>query len=538
MMPSKLGTTLWTLLLASAIVVSAVPARADISVGVEVNVDTFYDTLDDDDGQWLELPHHGYVWSPRVDPDWRPYSRGHWLYTDDHGWYWDSEERFGWATYHYGRWHLDDEVGWVWVPGRRWGPAWVAWRNSDRQIGWAPLPPEAEWRDSGVSYVETFYETPRYRAYWNFCEPRYITEPSVYSYIAPPTQTIILFNQTRPVVNNYTVVNQTIINQGVPVQQIQRTTNRAVPVTKLALSNTAPKFSAGAHKPGGAVQAFVLPKPPGGATPSLAKPKTVVTSAQLNAARKPAGLAQALQSKAATVPIASDATNPVAPVDHQMSNGTKAAIGAAAIAGGAAIVAPHLKKSAAMPAHPRDRALAKKHTGAPSGTAHAGPIDPSLNAASAAAKTAARSPAQVKALGRPHPNHDRAADSVTSQPPAAGVHKVTPHATFHPTAAAGQAGVLRHTVTPRSSPQEAPRPAALHIAPHQAHGAPPPQMHRAAPPPQLRAAPPPQALRAAPPPAASRPVPRATAAAIKPVPPPPPALKKVVKKPIDPDHPQ
>ena len=525
----------WLMALTAAFLAGTPSARAEITVGLEVETDSFYDALDDEDGEWVELPHRGYVWSPRVDADWRPYSHGHWVFTGDHGWYWESDERFGWATYHYGRWHLDDEVGWVWVPGRQWGPAWVAWRHNDSHIGWAPLPPEAEWGGGSVSYVETFYEAPRYRTYWSFCEPRHITDVNVYSYIAPPTQTIVLFNQTRPVVNNYTVVNQTIINQGVPVQQIQNVTHKAVPVTKLALSNTAPKFAPGGKKTAGVIQAFVPAKPAAGSAAPLSKPKLVATPAQIKAKRTPAGLAQAQQAKATTTVDPAVAAPPPAAVnvapsaDPHISNTTKAAIGTAAVAGGAALVAPHLGKSAVPQPPPAAGTLVKKHVGAP---VAAPPVT-----TTAPAHTAA----QVQAPSQPKVNHLRNTGRINPVPHAppphiTAQHKVMPPAAYHPTSAAGKASAIRHAPPPRQV-----APAALRAAPPAALRAGPPPVARAAPPAALRAAPP-AALRAAPPSAAlragPRPLPHPPAAVVQRAPPPPPAAKKVVKKPYDPNHPE
>ncbi len=116
----------------------------------------FYEALDQH-GEWVVHPRHGGSWVPYAnqDRDWRPYSRGQWVYTEEHGWYWESEEEFGWVVYHYGRWLIDQHYGWMWVPGREWGPAWVAWREGDESIGWAPLPPEAEF-DGGPDGAYTF----------------------------------------------------------------------------------------------------------------------------------------------------------------------------------------------------------------------------------------------------------------------------------------------------------------------------------------------------------------------------------------------
>jgi hypothetical protein len=128
---------------------AASPAQAATNVSVDISFNVFYDRLADD-GDWLSY-HDRYVWVPRVDARWRPYVYGHWIYTRTYGWYWVSEEPFAWAVYHYGRWAFDPEIGWYWIPGRRWAPAWVAWSHTHDEIAWAPLPPDFDDDEIGVS---------------------------------------------------------------------------------------------------------------------------------------------------------------------------------------------------------------------------------------------------------------------------------------------------------------------------------------------------------------------------------------------------
>ncbi len=197
----------------------------------------FYDELEDE-GTWENDPEYGQVWSPRnVDADWRPYTRGTWANTEEHGWYWVSDEPFGWATYHYGRWHLSERRGWVWVPGTRWGPAWVAWRSNDENIGWAPLPPEARWdHGQGLRVDATIYESPRFSAYWSFVEPRYITTPRIYTYCAPRTRVTTIITTTRPQ-TNYVFINRRIVNRGVSVTTIERVTRTRVTTVRVNQSD-------------------------------------------------------------------------------------------------------------------------------------------------------------------------------------------------------------------------------------------------------------------------------------------------------------
>ncbi|HEV7517877.1 MAG TPA: DUF6600 domain-containing protein, partial [Thermoanaerobaculia bacterium] len=118
-----------------------------------VDVGFFYDDLAPY-GNWVDRPHRGWCWVPRHTSHrhWRPYQYGHWTLTD-YGWTWVSDEPYGWATYHYGRWYDDPDYGWEWIPGNEWGPAWVSWQEGHDYVGWAPLPPSAEFRGNyGVDY--------------------------------------------------------------------------------------------------------------------------------------------------------------------------------------------------------------------------------------------------------------------------------------------------------------------------------------------------------------------------------------------------
>jgi len=139
------------------------PAHADDSV----SIDFFYDALSPY-GDWIYTPNYGYVWQPLAaqQPGWSPYADGSWVYTDA-GWTWVSNEDYGWLTYHYGRW-IRMQQNWVWVPGYDWAPAWVSWRQTQGQIGWAPLPPEASW-SPGIGFggwTDSYYDVGP--AYYNF----------------------------------------------------------------------------------------------------------------------------------------------------------------------------------------------------------------------------------------------------------------------------------------------------------------------------------------------------------------------------------
>lgn len=102
-------------------------------------IDVFYQPLNNH-GRWVDS-RWGQVFVPNAAPGWRPYANGQWLENR----FWLSGDPWGWATDHYGRWGHDDQLGWVWVPGTTWGPSWVAWREADEVVGWAPIPPQVQW---------------------------------------------------------------------------------------------------------------------------------------------------------------------------------------------------------------------------------------------------------------------------------------------------------------------------------------------------------------------------------------------------------
>ncbi|HWF19602.1 MAG TPA: DUF6600 domain-containing protein [Verrucomicrobiae bacterium] len=120
------------------------------------DADYFYSSLAPY-GSWVYVAGCGFCWQPTVcviNHEWRPYcDRGRWLFSDC-GWYWQSDYTWGWAAFHYGRWFEDAHHGWCWSPDHVWGPAWVSWRASHDNCGWAPLPPSAHYEPGrGFTYA-------------------------------------------------------------------------------------------------------------------------------------------------------------------------------------------------------------------------------------------------------------------------------------------------------------------------------------------------------------------------------------------------
>ena len=189
-----------------------------------VDVNVFYNQLAPY-GQWTDVPGYGRCFRPfNVGPDWRPYTYGHWVYST-YGWTWVSNEPFGWATCHYGRWAFVANLGWVWVPGTIWAPAWVAWRVGDGYCGWAPLPPNVGFQANFfVGDVATAQLPP---TFFTFVAERDIFAPRIHEHILPVQRNVTIISKTTNV-TNIRVVNNTVVNEGVPATRIERDTGRRV----------------------------------------------------------------------------------------------------------------------------------------------------------------------------------------------------------------------------------------------------------------------------------------------------------------------
>jgi hypothetical protein len=187
----------------------------------DVNTSYFYNYLSPY-GSWVYMRPHGYVWIPRhMGYRWRPYTYGRWVWTD-YGWTWISEYEWGWVPFHYGRWGWDDDFGWFWVPGTVWGPAWVIWRSSDLYMGWAPLPPDAEF-GMGIG-LSGYFDIPSH--YWIFIEGRYFLEPRLYTHALPYERNLTIVNYTM-LHKNIVVRDNKIINEGIDANVIRNVTGKS-----------------------------------------------------------------------------------------------------------------------------------------------------------------------------------------------------------------------------------------------------------------------------------------------------------------------
>ena len=197
---------------------------------LDLNFSNFYEYLAPY-GQWIEEPKYGYVWSPNVDANFRPYyTNGHWAMTQ-YGNTWVSEYQWGWVCFHYGRWFFDAYYGWLWIPGQNWGPAWVAWRSGPGYYGWAPLAPGYEYSDEELKQ----YSCPK--DWWIFIPPQYIYSDNYYRYYTGPMGNNNIIKNTKFINNIYTE-NGVTYAPGPTTAQTTKITEKPVKVYHLGNSGS------------------------------------------------------------------------------------------------------------------------------------------------------------------------------------------------------------------------------------------------------------------------------------------------------------
>jgi hypothetical protein len=200
-------------------VLAALPAMASAQVSVGVNVginagetydtvapgdpvasvDVFYDQLSPY-GTWVDEPDVGRVFVPEAD-GYVPYTNGYWQYTNL-GFVWVSSEPHAWATAHYGRWAYSNNFGrWYWAPDTEWGPAWVEWRQTGSDFGWAPLPPAVVVRAGWQPPVES----------WHYCGAAHVLDRDVARYYEPRTRVVVIHREARPIEHYTTISNVKVV---------------------------------------------------------------------------------------------------------------------------------------------------------------------------------------------------------------------------------------------------------------------------------------------------------------------------------------
>lgn len=176
---------------------------------------------------WKPYPGFAETKSNIPTTEYVPYSNGQWVYTDA-GWYFKAPTPAEETVSHYGRWINSPTAGWLWVPGRVWAPAWVDWKQNDKFVSWAPLPPSVYIVNNSLS-VPAIDESS-----YIVVEKKYFPEPEIYKYNnmyynTVPGIYVKDFTRTDGIV----IINNTIINRGPDVNIIQTYYGRNIELIKI-----------------------------------------------------------------------------------------------------------------------------------------------------------------------------------------------------------------------------------------------------------------------------------------------------------------
>jgi hypothetical protein len=210
------------------------------------NISFFYSALYPY-GTWINVDGN-WCWQPNataLDDDWAPYcNHGQWVLTD-YGWTWASNYTWGWAPFHYGRWFRRANHGWLWQPDNEWGPAWVAWRTGTDYCGWAPLPPQARFEsDQGFSFGATLVSDDSQFGLsfsdFSFVPMEHFHDRHPFSRVVPSSHAESIYKRTVFQRNSFSVVNNHLVNQGVPVSAVEKATKTRINPVVLASERLLP----------------------------------------------------------------------------------------------------------------------------------------------------------------------------------------------------------------------------------------------------------------------------------------------------------
>jgi hypothetical protein len=236
---------LLSLLLGTALVLG-VPFAGNkgASYAQSVSIEFFHSSLERH-GRWITVEGYGEVWRPAgISVSWQPYTVGRWGYTE-FGWTWISFDAWGDIPYHYGTWTFVEGIGWVWVPGYVWAPAWVTFSYSDEFIGWAPIPPTLVISTGGFSGSVNVSAN-----FFVFVPARSFVNVDIRGVRVPRERNVTIINQTTNV-TNFTVVNNTVHNNAISVQQVEKISGNKVQHVDINVVKTKPtRIEAGAKVQG------------------------------------------------------------------------------------------------------------------------------------------------------------------------------------------------------------------------------------------------------------------------------------------------
>jgi hypothetical protein len=116
------------------------------------------------------------------------------------------------------------------VPGTEWAPAWVAWRYGDDWVGWAPLPPTANWdASSGLAFADPNVIQP---AQWCFVPRTHMLDVSIGIQLTSIGRNVTLLERSRDA-TRFEVRDGRPANIGIDVAVIEKQVGRQVPREKI-----------------------------------------------------------------------------------------------------------------------------------------------------------------------------------------------------------------------------------------------------------------------------------------------------------------
>ncbi len=275
---------------------------AEAAATVDINI--FFSPLASH-GVWVKHPKYHYVFCPKVDTKWRPYSHGHWIYLKTYGWYFASDEPYAWAVYHYGRWFHEQKLGWCWVPGNAWAGAWVAWRRGNDYVGWAPLEPTHD--GFAVDADVSNQEPPK--PDWIFVPPKHFLEPKLEVTVVFGDEHPDAFEKTQfagPVV----MQNNIVVNTNIDVNFIQQQTNTKVAVVDPKPVDDPNKVAADASGNTVAVFAPQIAKPQQTEAPKQAVDEAQAAQQLGNPSQAPSSDTSSASSEPSSLPASSASGEP------------------------------------------------------------------------------------------------------------------------------------------------------------------------------------------------------------------------------------
>ena len=154
----------------------------------------------------------------------------------------------------------DAALGLVWSPDTTWGPAWVNWRHNDSYYGWAPLPPEARYESGQFSFhdkhVDVNLDFGLGERDYAFVPADHFLDVNLGLAVVSRSNAGTVYQQTTVINNAYVSNGSRVINNGVPLIQVEQRTHSHLETVRISdahFAAGAARFAAEVHSRNGIV---------------------------------------------------------------------------------------------------------------------------------------------------------------------------------------------------------------------------------------------------------------------------------------------